>query len=54
MTHPGEWITPRGGGGGGGNVYVDARGSTFSNDYDADKLGERIVYNAKRAGAFTG
>jgi hypothetical protein len=50
MTHPGEWIIPRGGGGGGGSVYVDARGSTFSSDYDADRLGERMLFAMKRAG----
>lgn len=50
MTHPGEWVIPKGGGGGAGNVYVDARGSTFSNDYDADQLGERMLFAMKRAG----
>lgn len=50
MTHPGEWVIPKGGGGMGGSVYVDARGSTFSNNYDADMLGERMLFAMKRAG----
>jgi hypothetical protein len=33
-----------------GNVYVDARGSTFASHYDADKLANRILDVLKRAG----
>jgi hypothetical protein len=33
-----------------GNVYVDARGSTFASDYDVDKMTRRVIDRLKRAG----
>ena len=50
MTHPGEWIIPKGGGGGQVNLNLDVHGNTFSNDYDADRLGDRLIFAMKRAG----
>jgi hypothetical protein len=47
MTHPGEWVIPKGGG---GSVYIDVHGNTLSNDYDADRLGDRLIFAMKRAG----
>jgi len=38
------------GGGGHVNLNLDVHGNTFSNDYDADRLGDRLIFAMKRAG----
>jgi hypothetical protein len=51
LLHAGEYVLPRASAAAGGVVLnVDARGSTFSSHYDADKLANRILDVLKRAG----